>query len=104
MLTELETERRNRIRLSVFAYAYEFENVSLVTDGEFDALAKRIDVFTKTGNPVLDDFFQRKFDPNTGVWIWDHPELEKVADLYERLRGLTKDMGFVVREEFADIC
>lgn len=81
----LETERRNRIRLSLFAYAYEFESESLVSDAVFDELARRIDPSVSTGHEVLDAFFRDKFDPDTGVWVWDHPELEKVAKLYDKL-------------------
>ena len=39
-----------RIRASLFAYAYEFMNVSLVPDEEYDALCRQIDPAASTGN------------------------------------------------------
>lgn len=80
----VETERRNRIRLAVFAYAYEFENDSLVSDGEFDRMSEQVDPKIKTGNKLLDTFFTRKFDACTGQWIHDHPELDKIRKLYHK--------------------
>lgn len=82
----IETERRNRIRASLFAYAYEFENESLVTDHEFDDLCKRIDPAVLTGHEVMDKFFKTEFDPCTGMWVRNHPELEGLKALYHRVR------------------
>lgn len=75
-------ERRNRIRLSVFAYAYEFEDDPLISDGEFDRLASLIDKTKSTGNEKLDAFFAKHFEPDTGMWIRVHPELDKLKALY----------------------
>jgi hypothetical protein len=79
----IEIERRNRIRLAVFAYAYECENVSLISDAEFDELSKTIKPTKRTGNRVMDKFFKTKFDPCTGMWIHQHPQLERIKQLYE---------------------
>ena len=68
-----ETERRNRIRLSVAAYAYEVFSESLMTDAEFDALAMKIEPSVSTGHAVLDRFFYGQFDPFTGIWVLHHP-------------------------------
>lgn len=80
--TPIEIERRNRIKLSLYAYAYEFEGDSLVSDGEYDDLSLKIDKSVKTGNKKLDTFFNREFDPHTGMWIRKHPELDKLKALY----------------------
>ena len=82
----VEIERRNRIRLSVAAFAYEFENDSIMNDGDFDALAETIDVNMDTGNALMDTFFREQFSPHTGQWIHDHPELDKLKKLYDRNR------------------
>ncbi|RVU03570.1 hypothetical protein EOE18_14705 [Novosphingobium umbonatum] len=77
-----ETEKRNRIRLSVFAYAYEVHDVSLISDADFDTLSLRIDPTVKTGHAVLDEFFATQFDPSTGMWVLQHPDqagLEKAC-------------------------
>lgn len=91
-----EVERRNRIRLSVAAYSYEFKNTSIMSDGDFDELALKInpDVSTiehyhsdsqKERFKVLDDFFKNDFEPHTGQWIHSHPELDLLDLLYERV-------------------
>lgn len=76
-------ERRKRIHLSVYAYAYEFENVSLISDEKYDTLSKLINPQVSTGNETLDEFFRTQFEPDTGMWIRSHPELDKVMLLYE---------------------
>ena len=80
----IEVETRNRIRLAVAAYAYEFCGESIMTDHDFDLLSRTIDPFMETGRPELDEFFRTKFHADTGQWIHDHPELDKVALTYER--------------------
>ena len=81
---KIEQERRNRIRLSVFAYAYEFENHSVITDAEYDALSRRINPSVLTGHAKCDKFFKTQFEPDTGMWIHKHPDLHGIRWLYER--------------------
>lgn len=76
-------ETRNRIRLSVAAYAYEFENDSIMSDSEFDALALEIEDWVGTGNKKLDAFFRDKFLPDTGLWVRDHPDIAGLRRIYE---------------------
>lgn len=76
-------EIRNRIRLSVAAYAYEVAADPIMSDGEFDKLALAIRPRELTGRPILDLFFLESFEPHTGIWIRDHPELAGIARLYE---------------------
>jgi len=61
--TEVEVERRNRIRLTLAAYAYEFDNNAIMSDAEFDELSKAIRPEIKTGGKVHDDFFVTNFEP-----------------------------------------
>lgn len=81
----VDTETRNRIRLSVAAYAYEFMDESLMTDGEFDELAKKIDLSIDTRRPDLDRWFRRNFEPHTGQWIHGHPEKKRLAHIAGRM-------------------
>jgi hypothetical protein len=81
----INEEVRSRIRLSLAAYAYEVKSESILTDSEFDRLSLEIDPSVSTGNDKLDQFFREVFDPNTGLWILKHPELNKLADLYDSL-------------------
>jgi len=82
--TKLEKERMNRIRLSIYAYAYEVENDSLVSDEEFDRLSRSIDPNVSTNHKVMDSFFRKKFHPDTGMWIHEHPEINRIKELYEK--------------------
>ena len=82
--SKVEVERRNRIRLAVAAYAYEFRNTSIMSDGEFDELAKQIDPTVSTSHAVMDRFFATQFQPDTGQWIHKHPELGKLVNLYQK--------------------
>ncbi len=82
--SRVERERRNRIRLAVYAYAYELRDESLVTDHEFDQLARIIDPTVTTGNAALDHFFATRFTPDSGMWIHQHPALDGIATIYHR--------------------
>lgn len=78
----INQEIRNRIRLSVAAFAYEYMDDPIMSDAEFDQLANKIDVTQKTGNDLLDTFFETAFSPDTGMWIHRHPEKQKLSWLY----------------------
>jgi hypothetical protein len=80
----IEIERRRRIKVSIAAYAYEFLADSIMEDHEFDQLCLEIDTQINTGNRKLDIFFKNKFNPATGYWVHQHPEKEKLKDMYER--------------------
>lgn len=81
--SRIEIERRERIKLSLAAFAYELKNESIMSDHEFDALAKEINPRLRTGHQVLDKFFATEFETDTGVWIRSHPELDRLNELYQ---------------------
>ena len=80
--TPVEIERRRRIKLAIWAYAYEIGNSPIVSDAEFDAEASIVDVNIKTGREDLDCFFKHVFSSDTGMWIHNHPELDKIEKLW----------------------
>lgn len=80
--TEVEVERRNRIRLTLAAYAYEYDDNPIMSDAEFDELSRKIRPEIKTGGKVHDEFFATKFEPDTGMWIREHPFLRAVERRY----------------------
>lgn len=80
--SEVEVERRNRIRLTLAAYAYEYESNPIMSDAEFDELSKAIRPEIATGHKQHDKFFREKFEPDTGMWIREHPFLRRVAATY----------------------
>ena len=86
----ISQEIRNRIKLSVYAYSYEFLDISLIDDHTYDMLSKNIDLNIKTGNDKMDKFFDEHFDPSTGMWIYQHPELHKIIGIYKNYYEKTK--------------
>lgn len=94
-------ERWKRIKLSLAACAYEFYSNSIMSDKEFDDLARSIDPSISTienyHDPEqikrykkLDKFFRTKFRPYTGQWVWEHPELDRLKFRYERIYNQIK--------------
>ena len=82
LLTTSKYQRWLRIKLSVAAYAYEYENDSVMSDSEFDKLCTQVDVSISTGNKKLDNYFKKRFDPATGNWVRFHPEKQGLVDIY----------------------
>ena len=80
----INQEIKNRIRLSVAAYAYEFLGDSIMSDHEYDQLSLQINPQEETGNKKMDEFFKKHFQPDTGMWIRIHPEIDKLNDLYKK--------------------
>ncbi len=72
----VEAERQRRICVAVWAYAYEYLSASIVSDAKFDETCKEIDLSIKTGNPKMDKWFKKNFDPCTGSWVGQHPNLD----------------------------
>ena len=77
-------EIRNRIKLSIAAYAYEFEDDAIMSDHEFDELSLKINPEEKTGNDLMDKFFKNHFKAHTGMWIRKHPEIKRLHSLYKK--------------------
>lgn len=82
--TTIEIERRNRILVSVCAYAYEILGESLVSDHDYDKMARSINTSVSTGNATLDAFFKSHYTAHSGMWIHNHPELDRVATYYHK--------------------
>jgi len=81
--TKIEFQTWLRIKLSIAAYAYEFENSEIMSDADFDKKCLQVDPSIKTTNKRLDTFFKKEFDASTGQWIHKHPELNKIKELYK---------------------
>ena len=78
--------RRDRIRIAVAAWAYENKHRETMTDAEYDAMSERVHSQRNvaTGNHRLDRFFQREFDPDTGLWVHRHPDQAGLENIYAR--------------------
>ena len=63
----INQEIKNRIKISVASYAYEYLDTPIMSDGEFDALSQQIDIKKKTGNEMLDKFFEKHFVADSGL-------------------------------------
>ena len=81
-------ETRNRIRVSVAAYAYEFAE-PIMSDVEYDTLARSVDLSKSTSRPDLDGWFCNNFSADTGMWIRNHPELQRIKAVYDTNYGRT---------------
>ena len=81
---EINAETRKRIRVALAAYAYEINSNPIMNDGEFDELAKSIDLSIDTRRPDLDKWFRENFQSHTGSWIHSHPEKEKLEWILEQ--------------------
>lgn len=84
-----EQQTKLRILLLMAAYAYEFEpdKEPLCSDGEFDAACLMVDTSIATNRPHLDQWFKENFDPSTGAWIYNFPELEGIKAMVKRKRS-----------------
>lgn len=80
------TETRRRVCLTVWAYAYEVANDPLVDDETFDRIARQVNIREVTDRADLDAWWVINFDPNTGLWIHQHPEVHLAAARYQMLR------------------
>lgn len=80
--SRVERQRWIRIRIAIAAYAYEVENNSIMSDADFDKLCQQVDPMISTGNAEMDAFFEDRFDPSTGLWIFQHPQIEGIKRLY----------------------
>jgi hypothetical protein len=72
-------ETRKRIRVSLAAYAYEIMLESIMSDHEYDELAKSIDLSIDTRRPDLDKWFRKNYKDYTGSWIHSHPEKSRLG-------------------------
>lgn len=81
-MTPSEYQTWLRMRLSVAAFAYEFDATSIMSDSEFDQMCLKVDTSIPTARPDLDEWFKDNFEPATGMWIRDHPELTKIEAIY----------------------
>lgn len=89
----VEVERRNRIRLSVWAYAYEVLDDPLVSDELFDTVAAQIDPTMPTGSKTLDAFFKAEFSPSTGMWVRKHPDQRGLHRVYLRIKDYSRNVS-----------
>ena len=86
-MAEAEIEKRARIRLSLAAYAYEVHDDPIMSDAEFDELAKKIRPEVGTGDRIHDEFFAGEFSADTGQWIHKHPFPGRLEWLYQRSKN-----------------
>jgi hypothetical protein len=74
-------EKAKRIRVAVWACAYELFNTSLVDDYTYDKLCKEINLEKVTDRPDLDRWFKENFSPDTGLWVHQHPDLDRLEEI-----------------------
>lgn len=93
MRTAREIETKRRIDVAVWAYAYEIKDDPLVDDFVFDSEALLVSLSVSTDRPEMDAWFRENFDPSTGMWVRNHPDLKGLHRIYLIKKGkLMKDM------------
>ena len=83
-----EIERKRRINVAVWAYAYEFMDDQLVGDDIWEAECLAINLEQETGDDALDFWFSENFDPSTGQWVHNHPNLDGLHRRYMRIKKI----------------
>lgn len=78
--TDVEVQVKARIMATVAAYAYEIEGDPIMSDAAFDDLLQKIDPWMTTGS-TWDEWFREHFTHDTGMWVWQHPNKPRLADL-----------------------
>ena len=82
-----ERVRHNRIKIAVAAWAYENNLRPPLSDQDYDALSLTVEAERRiaTGNSRMDNFFRRHFDPNTGLWVHQHPNKDRLEQIYYQI-------------------
>jgi len=89
-------EIRRRILVATWAYAYEILSENLVPDHVYDEEAQKIDLSISTSystrdNSEIDKWFRENFKPNTGSWVWNHPDKKGLHRYYEAIKRNQKE-------------
>lgn len=84
-------ETRKRIRVAVAAWAYEVLEQTIMSDSEFDELAKSIDLSIDTRRPDLDKWFRKNFQPYTGSWVYGHPDRQRLDHIAKLILNTIKE-------------
>lgn len=80
-------QKRKRINVALWSYAYEVMDDPLVSDSVYDSACKEIDASIPTDNIEMDGFFRGEFNPSTGMWIYKHPNIDGLRQIYSKLTG-----------------
>ena len=81
----IEVERWLRIKLLLAAYAYEIASAPILTDAQFDELARLSNKTITTGKH--DAWWRENFTPYTGQWIYDFPDLTGIEARFNKLNS-----------------
>ncbi len=84
-----ETSREIWLRtiVALAAYVYEFEGSEIMSDATFDRLALEINPLIDTNRPDLDKWFREEFSPDTGQWIYKHPDFDRIAGRWRWIKS-----------------
>lgn len=82
--SDAELENRQRLFLAVAAYAYEYMDVALMSDEDFDKECRAVNLDQATAYPHWDAWWRKHFTPDTGMWIRSHPDPAGLRAYVER--------------------
>lgn len=74
-----------RTHVAICALAYDRYAVSFISDSDYDTACRLVDTSIETDRIDLDRFFSIRFSPDTGQWVYLHPDLKRLDFL---VRGM----------------
>lgn len=75
-------------QISAVAFGVELRGVPLMLRSDWERIGSRVDRYTLTGRPALDEFWATRFSVMTTRWIHDHPDLDEVAKAFDHYRTI----------------
>jgi hypothetical protein len=99
-ITASDIEKRKRMNLAVWACAYEMYAYSIVSDDIFDKVSRAVNLGITTDRTDLDTWFKENFNANTGMWIYKHPELDRIKKITMGIINAIQSQAEKKREGF----
>lgn len=84
-MTPVEQERRRRVVITWWAFCYEVKDDPRVTDNEYDHMARAVDLSVDCGDGDIEEWFKTNFLPHSGIWVLNHPELDRLEKRYKEM-------------------
>ncbi len=79
-------EAKRRENVSLWAFADLVMNDPIVPENVFNCVARQVDIHRVTGDILLDVWYRQNFAAEDAVWIYVHPEFEKIRAKYYDIR------------------
>jgi len=98
----LRPEIWRRKVLASTTFGIELRGLSVILEEDWDKSAQRVQRGMGTCHPLLDEFFATRFTPMSTSWIHHHPELDKVAAMFDRYVLIMRGHFDFTKHPYAD--